>query len=52
MATALELGLTVDDFWRMSPRAIVALMREKLRRQHDADEAETRGPRLMRIPRP
>ena len=56
---ALDLGISADDFWEMSARAIVNVQRQMIRtkkkeierRQQQQEEAK-RGPRLARIPRP
>ena len=62
MADALELGLSVEDFWEMSPRAIYLLTDERVRRAerragHRGRGARgasgmEKGPRLSRLPRP
>ena len=57
MTDALQLGLSVSDFWAMSARAIVVLQREDLRRKaaqvrEKARGTDGRGRRLDRIPRP
>lgn len=56
MHDALQLGLRVDDFWAMSPRAIVYLQRERLRQLGAAGQKSRRqesgGVRLSYLPRP
>ncbi|MBR6571554.1 MAG: hypothetical protein IKK75_13985 [Clostridia bacterium] len=53
------MGISVDEFWDMSARAIVNVQREMIRTQKKAIERQKktnnekkRGPRLARIPRP
>jgi hypothetical protein len=57
MADALELGLTVADFWDMTPRAIYLLRDERLRRlegrvKAKESGAKPKGQRLSYLPRP
>ena len=53
MATALELGLSVDDFWAMSPRAIGLLRDERERRMGaKPDKPKPQLKRLNYLPRP
>ena len=53
------MGISADDFWEMSARAIVNVQREMIRtqkkeieRRQKRKEEKKRGPRLARIPRP
>lgn len=59
MYHALDLGISADDFWKMSPRAVVNIQREMVKarkatiKQREQQKREQeRGPRLSRIPRP
>lgn len=57
MYDALELGLSVDDFWAMTPRAIYLLRDEKIRRLEGRarakdGRAKPKGQRLKYLPRP
>ena len=57
MYDALELGLSVNDFWDMTPRAIYLLRDEKLRRlegraRAKGGGAKPKGQRLKYLPRP
>ncbi|MGN1069948.1 MAG: hypothetical protein ACI4P5_06015 [Candidatus Fimadaptatus sp.] len=46
---ALDMGISASDFWRMSPRAVIVLLRRLRRTQTPAQP----GPvRLSYIPRP
>lgn len=46
---ALSLGVSSEDFWRMSPRALLTLMRSA---QRAAAPAQSEPTRLSYIPRP
>jgi hypothetical protein len=51
---ALSMGISYGDFWAMSPRAVVLMQQEWIRR-HDSDrngKDRKKGKRLERIPRP
>lgn len=56
MYHALDLGVSAEAFWRMSPRAIVLLLREMRksaqRQQSSPDESDDAPVRLNYIPRP
>lgn len=57
MLDALQLGLSAEEFWSMSARAIVTLQREDVRRKEalylrKAGRPEGGGRRLSRLPRP
>ena len=56
MDHALDMGLSAEAFWRMSPRAVIMLMREMRRgmnAQADAASGKDRDTvRLYYIPRP
>lgn len=56
MYHALDVGVSAEAFWRMSPRAIVLLLRElrkSAQRQHPlTDEPDDAPVRLNYIPRP
>lgn len=54
MYTALQMGLTADDFWSMSPRAIWELTQERIRSMERRGEPQRKpdgGQRLSYIPR-
>ena len=54
MVDAIQLGLSVTEFWAMSARAIVELQREDMRRKQAKVDRKQGGRRrrLSRIPRP
>lgn len=56
MYHALDMGISVDDFWNMSARAVVNVQRQMLRERkavrQERENKKKRGPRLARIPRP
>ena len=55
MYDALELGLSVNDFWAMTPRAIYLLRDVKVQRLEGkvrAKDGKKKGQRLSYLPRP
>jgi len=52
MYHALDLGVSAEAFWEMSPRAVVALQREMIRsHQQQKKPPEQKEKRLSYIPR-
>lgn len=52
---ALSMGISFGDYWRMSPRAVVLMQQEWIRRHEDQGEKKNgrkKLKRLERIPRP
>lgn len=58
MYSALEVGLSVEDFWKATPRMIVCLLRERQRSYGGSDGKTRRNVRQARagsladLPRP
>jgi len=53
MYNALDMGVSVDAFWEMSPRALWVLTQERIRSMEQRSRAKEKpaGRRLSYIPR-